>query len=164
MWHGHCVFSLECTSMTDSGNDAEIYLMEWNRFPVLSCPTSLKLHINWRPCFPLAKVFVHLFSRCSGSTAKSLLFRFLPILIWLPRYPVKEWLLGDIISGFSVGIMHLPQGMLSEIFLWVLGSWETKIPSDQLLALFLDLASWNSLTDRFSQRISDAKAIVINER
>ncbi|KAK9406167.1 cadherin EGF LAG seven-pass G-type receptor 3-like [Crotalus adamanteus] len=49
--------------------------------------------------------------RCSGSTAKSLLFRFLPILSWLPRYPVKEWLLGDITSGFSVGIMHLPQGL-----------------------------------------------------
>ncbi|KAJ7316883.1 hypothetical protein JRQ81_003045 [Phrynocephalus forsythii] len=49
--------------------------------------------------------------RCSPSTAKSLLFKFLPILSWLPRYPVKEWLLGDIISGFSVGIMHLPQGL-----------------------------------------------------
>ncbi|NWQ93928.1 S26A6 protein, partial [Burhinus bistriatus] len=49
--------------------------------------------------------------RCSASTAKSLLFRFLPFLSWLPRYPVKDWLLGDIISGFSVGIMHLPQGL-----------------------------------------------------
>ncbi|XP_068019860.1 solute carrier family 26 member 6 [Melanerpes formicivorus] len=50
-------------------------------------------------------------TRCSASTAKSLLFRFLPILHWLPRYPVKDWLLGDIVSGFSVGIMHLPQGL-----------------------------------------------------
>uniref|UniRef100_A0A8C6V827 Solute carrier family 26 member 6 n=1 Tax=Naja naja TaxID=35670 RepID=A0A8C6V827_NAJNA len=33
------------------------------------------------------------------------------ILSWLPRYPVKEWLLGDVISGFSVAIMHLPQGL-----------------------------------------------------
>ncbi|NXA56536.1 S26A6 protein, partial [Nothocercus julius] len=49
--------------------------------------------------------------RCSASTAKSLLFRFLPFLRWLPRYPVKDWLLGDIVSGFSVGIMHLPQGL-----------------------------------------------------
>uniref|UniRef100_A0A8B9SD46 Solute carrier family 26 member 6 n=1 Tax=Apteryx owenii TaxID=8824 RepID=A0A8B9SD46_APTOW len=49
--------------------------------------------------------------RCSASTAKSLLFRFLPFLRWLPRYPIKDWLLGDIISGFSVGIMHLPQGL-----------------------------------------------------
>uniref|UniRef100_A0A8C3RIP3 Solute carrier family 26 member 6 n=1 Tax=Cyanoderma ruficeps TaxID=181631 RepID=A0A8C3RIP3_9PASS len=50
-------------------------------------------------------------ARCSGSAAKSLLFRFLPFLRWLPRYPVKDWLLGDIVSGFSVGIMHLPQGL-----------------------------------------------------
>ncbi|NXP19027.1 S26A6 protein, partial [Scytalopus superciliaris] len=50
-------------------------------------------------------------TRCSGSAAKSLLFRFLPFLYWLPRYPVKDWLLGDITSGFSVGIMHLPQGL-----------------------------------------------------
>ncbi|XP_054834736.1 solute carrier family 26 member 6 [Eublepharis macularius] len=49
--------------------------------------------------------------RCSTSAAKSFLFQLLPILIWLPRYPVKEWLLRDIISGFSVGIMHLPQGL-----------------------------------------------------
>ncbi|KFQ77532.1 Solute carrier family 26 member 6, partial [Phaethon lepturus] len=49
--------------------------------------------------------------RCSASTAKSLLFRFLPFLHWLPRYPVKDWLPGDIASGFSVGIMHLPQGL-----------------------------------------------------
>ncbi|NXC74621.1 S26A6 protein, partial [Anhinga anhinga] len=49
--------------------------------------------------------------RCSASTAKSLLFQFLPFLRWVPRYPVKEWLLGDITSGFSVGIMHLPQGL-----------------------------------------------------
>ncbi|NWH18362.1 S26A6 protein, partial [Grus americana] len=50
-------------------------------------------------------------TRCSVSTAKSLLLRFLPFLRWLPRYPVKDWLLGDIASGFSVGIMHLPQGL-----------------------------------------------------
>ncbi|NXE51208.1 S26A6 protein, partial [Casuarius casuarius] len=49
--------------------------------------------------------------RCSASAAKSLLFQFLPFLHWLPRYPVKDWLLGDILSGFSVGIMHLPQGL-----------------------------------------------------
>ncbi|KAM6121455.1 solute carrier family 26 member 6 [Pterocles gutturalis] len=50
-------------------------------------------------------------TRCSASAAKSLLFQFLPFLYWLPRYPVKDWLLGDIASGFSVGIMHLPQGL-----------------------------------------------------
>ncbi|XP_075687857.1 solute carrier family 26 member 6 isoform X2 [Rhinoderma darwinii] len=49
--------------------------------------------------------------KCSGTIAKSLLLKFIPILNWLPRYPVKEWLLGDIISGISVGIIQLPQGL-----------------------------------------------------
>ncbi|KAM8930809.1 solute carrier family 26 member 6-like [Pelodytes ibericus] len=49
--------------------------------------------------------------RCSGSTAKSLLLRTVPILSWLPKYQVKEWLLGDIISGISVGTIQLPQGL-----------------------------------------------------
>ncbi|XP_067908118.1 solute carrier family 26 member 6-like isoform X1 [Heterodontus francisci] len=49
--------------------------------------------------------------RCSGPKAKSLLFTFIPILRWLPKYPFREWLLGDICSGFSVGIVQLPQSM-----------------------------------------------------
>nr|AAI21313.1 solute carrier family 26, member 6 [Xenopus tropicalis] len=49
--------------------------------------------------------------RCSGSIAKSLLLKFIPILGWIPRYPVREWLLGDIVAGLSVGIIQLPQGL-----------------------------------------------------
>ncbi|XP_053325601.1 solute carrier family 26 member 6-like [Spea bombifrons] len=49
--------------------------------------------------------------RCSGSTARSQLVKFIPILGWLPHYRVKEWLVGDIISGISVGTVQLPQGL-----------------------------------------------------
>ncbi|KAM6304223.1 prestin isoform 3-T3 [Podargus strigoides] len=49
--------------------------------------------------------------RCSSKKTKSHLYSFLPILKWLPRYPVKEYLLGDIISGISTGVMQLPQGL-----------------------------------------------------
>ncbi|XP_071408775.1 prestin isoform X2 [Pithys albifrons albifrons] len=49
--------------------------------------------------------------RCSSKKAKSHLYSFLPILKWLPCYPVKEYLLGDIISGISTGVMQLPQGL-----------------------------------------------------
>lgn len=54
-------------------------------------------------------ILLCLFS-CSSKKAKSHLYSFLPILKWLPRYPVKEYLLGDIISGISTGVMQLPQG------------------------------------------------------
>lgn len=49
--------------------------------------------------------------RCSQETARSLLLKYIPVLRWLPRYPAREWLLGDAISGFSVGIVQLPQGL-----------------------------------------------------
>ncbi|KAJ8016882.1 hypothetical protein DPEC_G00011960 [Dallia pectoralis] len=48
---------------------------------------------------------------CSGSRLKSLLFRHLPILSWLPKYKVKESLLYDVISGVSAGTIQVPQGM-----------------------------------------------------
>ncbi|KAK2898625.1 hypothetical protein Q8A67_010043 [Cirrhinus molitorella] len=49
--------------------------------------------------------------RCTGPRFKSCFFTFVPLFAWLPRYPFRENAIGDLISGISVGIMHLPQGM-----------------------------------------------------
>uniref|UniRef100_A0A8C9DVK7 Solute carrier family 26 member 6 n=1 Tax=Prolemur simus TaxID=1328070 RepID=A0A8C9DVK7_PROSS len=48
--------------------------------------------------------------QCSYARVRALLLQRLPVLVWLPRYPVRDWLLGDLLSGLSVAIMQLPQG------------------------------------------------------
>ncbi|XP_014647237.1 PREDICTED: cadherin EGF LAG seven-pass G-type receptor 3 isoform X4 [Ceratotherium simum simum] len=49
--------------------------------------------------------------QCSHARARALLLQYLPVLAWLPRYPMRDWLLGDLLSGLSVAIMQLPQGL-----------------------------------------------------
>ncbi|XP_027743974.1 prestin isoform X3 [Empidonax traillii] len=69
-----------------------------------------QLHRRQRTPQTLGQKIAHS-CRCTSKKAKSHLYSFLPILKWLPRYPVKEYLLGDIISGISTGVMQLPQGL-----------------------------------------------------
>uniref|UniRef100_A0A8C1GWI5 Solute carrier family 26 member 10-like n=1 Tax=Cyprinus carpio TaxID=7962 RepID=A0A8C1GWI5_CYPCA len=48
---------------------------------------------------------------CSQVDCLHLLKKRLPVCSWLPKYKLKKWLLGDIIAGLTVGIVHIPQGM-----------------------------------------------------
>ncbi|XP_008565589.1 PREDICTED: pendrin [Galeopterus variegatus] len=48
---------------------------------------------------------------CSRKRAVGVLKSLLPILQWIPKYQVKEWLLSDIISGVSTGLVGTLQGM-----------------------------------------------------
>uniref|UniRef100_A0A671L5U5 Solute carrier family 26 member 6-like n=1 Tax=Sinocyclocheilus anshuiensis TaxID=1608454 RepID=A0A671L5U5_9TELE len=49
-------------------------------------------------------------SRCSVGQWKIWILKWIPLLSWIPQYSVRENGLGDLVSGVSVGIMHLPQG------------------------------------------------------
>lgn len=48
--------------------------------------------------------------KCSGERLKRFFLNRLPFIGIMKNYKVREWLLGDIVAGLTVGIMHLPQG------------------------------------------------------
>uniref|UniRef100_A0A8D3CU77 Solute carrier family 26 member 6, like 1 n=1 Tax=Scophthalmus maximus TaxID=52904 RepID=A0A8D3CU77_SCOMX len=49
--------------------------------------------------------------RCTVPKLKRSVMNSLPVLYWLPKYSIWDYGMPDLISGISVGIMHLPQGM-----------------------------------------------------
>ncbi|KAK1901820.1 Solute carrier family 26 member 6 [Dissostichus eleginoides] len=49
--------------------------------------------------------------RCTVPKLKHSVMSSLPVLYWLPKYSVWDYGMPDLISGISVGIMHLPQGL-----------------------------------------------------
>lgn len=40
-----------------------------------------------------------------------IILQLVPILQWLPKYPIKKYIIGDIFAGITVAVMHIPQGM-----------------------------------------------------
>ncbi|XP_074866181.1 sulfate transporter-like [Carettochelys insculpta] len=48
---------------------------------------------------------------CTPAKVKDQIFNFLPVLQWLPKYKLREYLLGDIMSGVIVGILLVPQAI-----------------------------------------------------
>ncbi|CAL8242611.1 unnamed protein product [Merluccius merluccius] len=49
--------------------------------------------------------------RCSSERVRSAALGCLPILSWLPSYPVRSFLFYDTVSGISTGVVQLPQGL-----------------------------------------------------
>ncbi|CAN7937342.1 unnamed protein product [Ixodes hexagonus] len=60
---------------------------------------------------PLSQRVKRKFISCCACTPLSLLYSIFPILHWLPRYRVREHLMNDVVAGFTVSIMHIPQGL-----------------------------------------------------
>ncbi|XP_059608891.1 prestin [Phlebotomus argentipes] len=49
----------------------------------------------------------------------ALLYSLVPIVDWLPKYSFRQNLMGDITSGITVAVMHIPQGMAYAILAFV---------------------------------------------
>ncbi|KAG8142634.1 hypothetical protein E2320_005841, partial [Naja naja] len=56
---------------------------------------------------------------CSRKKALQVTKTFFPILEWLPKYRIKEWLLSDVISGVSTGLVATLQGPFPVVSLMV---------------------------------------------
>ncbi|NXC74449.1 S26A9 protein, partial [Anhinga anhinga] len=60
--------------------------------------------------YPIGEKLKNLF-RCSTSRVKLTLFSLFPILVWLPKYKIKDYILPDVLGGLSAGTIQVPQGM-----------------------------------------------------
>ncbi|XP_006120464.2 chloride anion exchanger [Pelodiscus sinensis] len=57
--------------------------------------------------------------RCSPQKAKNIVTSLLPITSWLRTYPFKEWLLSDLVSGISTGLVAVLQGLAFALLVYV---------------------------------------------
>uniref|UniRef100_A0A665SUX1 Solute carrier family 26 member 6, like n=1 Tax=Echeneis naucrates TaxID=173247 RepID=A0A665SUX1_ECHNA len=62
----------------------------------------------------------------------------LPILYWLPKYSVWDYGMPDLISGISVGIIHLPQGMMSSFIVWLMHCWLPYLLAEQMIIMTIN--------------------------
>uniref|UniRef100_A0A663FB74 Solute carrier family 26 member 9 n=1 Tax=Aquila chrysaetos chrysaetos TaxID=223781 RepID=A0A663FB74_AQUCH len=60
--------------------------------------------------YPVGEKLKNIF-RCSASRFKLILFSLFPILVWLPKYKIKDYILPDVLGGLSAGTIQVPQGM-----------------------------------------------------
>ncbi|XP_021482669.1 solute carrier family 26 member 9 isoform X1 [Meriones unguiculatus] len=49
--------------------------------------------------------------RCSSTKFKAIVLGLLPVLSWLPKYKIKDYIIPDLLGGLSGGCIQVPQGM-----------------------------------------------------
>uniref|UniRef100_F7GB82 Solute carrier family 26 member 9 n=1 Tax=Monodelphis domestica TaxID=13616 RepID=F7GB82_MONDO len=60
--------------------------------------------------YPVGKKLRDAF-RCSSVKIKTVVFGLLPVLSWLPKYKIKDYIVPDLLGGLSGGSIQVPQGM-----------------------------------------------------
>ncbi|KAK3927833.1 Prestin [Frankliniella fusca] len=65
----------------------------------------------WPSCGDVRDALPRLGGACSSKSPAETVRDVLPIVEWLGRYKWREDLVGDLVSGFTVAVMHIPQGL-----------------------------------------------------
>uniref|UniRef100_A0A8D0DKB8 Solute carrier family 26 member 9 n=1 Tax=Salvator merianae TaxID=96440 RepID=A0A8D0DKB8_SALMN len=60
--------------------------------------------------YPLGEKIKNIF-RCTPFRLKLILYSLFPILVWLPKYKIKDYIVPDVLGGISAGTIQVPQGM-----------------------------------------------------
>lgn len=78
--------------------------------PAYICHLERKVRPN-KGAVETFKTKLHNQVSCSVPKAKRTLTDFFPVLLWLPKYKIKEYVWGDVMSGLIVGIILVPQAI-----------------------------------------------------
>ncbi|KAI6051320.1 solute carrier family 26 member 9 [Marmota monax] len=60
--------------------------------------------------YPVGEKLRNAFS-CSSAKIKAVVFGLLPVLSWIPKYKIKDYIIPDLLGGLSGGCIQVPQGM-----------------------------------------------------
>ncbi|XP_060935871.1 sulfate transporter [Limanda limanda] len=82
----------------ESDQQQPLLLQRVEKEPERSCQTSVRRRLK-KSC------------SCSSEKIKAKVLDFFPILSWMPHYKLRDWLLGDAMSGIIVGILLVPQSI-----------------------------------------------------
>lgn len=55
---------------------------------------------------------------CDNFSVIQFILNLIPVLKWLPKYSLKHDLPGDISAGITVAVMHIPQGKISNTYVY----------------------------------------------
>ncbi|XP_043964394.1 chloride anion exchanger-like isoform X3 [Gambusia affinis] len=67
---------------------------------------------------------------CDANRAKKAVVSVLPVIGWMRMYRVREWLLGDVVSGVSTGLVAIMQGSFPVLSLMVGAVVTRLVPED----------------------------------
>ncbi|KAI4531267.1 hypothetical protein MG293_019125 [Ovis ammon polii] len=70
----------------------------------------------------ISTVSHHVECRCSWYKFQRCLLTVFPFLEWMCFYRFKDWLLGDLLAGISVGLVQIPQAFCASVIYGIFGS------------------------------------------